>query len=133
MHISAIRQLATAAIMALAVTAAPATAIAAAPSAPATNAKNDPFYIYDGSKPLSSFAPGAVLKTRTLPYHVVGIPTPVKAIQLLYRTTDAQGRPSVGVTSVVRSPGGDGRKAVSYQSFYDSLSAADGPSRGDRG
>ncbi|WP_372404147.1 lipase family protein [Streptomyces luteireticuli] len=138
MHRTAIRQLATAAITALAVTAAPATTAAAAPSpsASASAAKNDPFYMYDGGRPLSSFAPGTVLKTRTLRYHIAGIPTPVKAIQLLYRTTDAQGRPSAGVTSVVRSPGGDGRKAVSYQSAYDSLSAADGPSRaiaGDAG
>ncbi|MCY0936915.1 lipase family protein [Streptomyces sp. H34-S4] len=78
---------------------------------------------------MSSYAPGAVLKTRTLQYHVVGIPTPVKAVQLLFRTVDAQGRPSAGVTSIVRSPNGDNGKAVSYQSFYDSLNPADSPSR----
>ncbi|MFD5322704.1 lipase family protein [Streptomyces sp. NPDC127092] len=89
----------------------------------------DAFYTYDGSTPLSAYAPGSVLKTRTLRYHVVGIPTPVTAIQLLYRTTDAQGRPSANVTTVVRSLVGDGSKAVSYQSFYDSLDPEDGPSR----
>ncbi|MCX4625478.1 lipase family protein [Streptomyces sp. NBC_01443] len=89
----------------------------------------DPFYRYDGSKPLSAYQPGDVLKKRTLNYHVFGIPTPLKAIQLLYRTTDAQGRPSANVTTVVRSQYGDGSKAVSYQSFYDSLSPEDGPSR----
>ncbi|MFF8840169.1 lipase family protein [Streptomyces sp. NPDC015130] len=98
-------------------------------TAGATPAAADPFYAYDGSEPLSSFAPGTVLKTRTLQYHLVGIATPLKAIQLLYRTTDAQGRPSANVTTVVRSLTGDGGKAVSYQSFYDSLNPEDGPSR----
>lgn len=103
----------------------------AAPTAGARVATttSDPFYRYDGGKPLSSYRPGDVLKKRTLNYHVFGIPTPLKAIQLLYRTTDAQGRPSANVTTVVRSPHGDGSKAVSYQSFYDSLSPEDGPSR----
>ncbi|MET9361689.1 lipase family protein [Streptomyces sp. NPDC006632] len=135
MHTTAVRHLATAAITALTVAAVPVSTAAAAPSvssAPSVAAKaagSDSFYTYDGSEPLSSFTPGTVLKTRTLQYHLLGIPTPVKAVQLLYRTTDAQGRPSVGVTSVVRSPGGDGSKAVSYQSAYDSLNPADGPSR----
>ncbi|MFD5142629.1 lipase family protein [Streptomyces sp. NPDC058401] len=127
MHRIAMGKLAAAVATALAVTAAPAAA--AAPSASSTVAAGDSFYAYDGSTPLSSYAPGAVLKTRTLQYHVLGIPTPVTAIQLLFRTVDAQGRPSAGVTSIVRSPNGDGSKAVSYQSFYDSLNPADSPSR----
>ncbi|RSD15394.1 lipase family protein [Amycolatopsis eburnea] len=90
---------------------------------------SDSFYSYDGSAPLSSYAPGTVLKTRTLAYHVAGLATPVQAVQLLYRTTDAQGRPSANVTSVVRSITGDRTKAVSYQSAYDSLDPADAPSR----
>ena len=53
----------------------------AAPPTP----EEDPFYKYTGTKPLSEIAPGTVLKTRTLSYHVVGLPTPVPAIQLLYR------------------------------------------------
>ncbi|MEV4145340.1 lipase family protein [Amycolatopsis sp. NPDC049691] len=102
--------------------------LAAAPASPAFAAA-DSFYSYDGSAPLSSYAPGTVLKTRTLNYHVVGLPTPVQAVQLLYRTTDAQGRPAANVTSVVRSITGDRTKAVSYQSAYDSLDPADAPSR----
>ncbi|MFB7357448.1 lipase family protein [Streptomyces gardneri] len=126
----------TAALATAGLTAAPAaTAATVTETAPTTTAATtapaagDPFYAYDGSEPLSSFAPGAVLKTRTLQYHLVGIPTPLKAIQLLYRSTDAQGRPSANVTTVVRSLTGDGSKAVSYQSFYDSLNPEDGPSR----
>lgn len=125
MHRIAMGKLAAAVATALAVTAVPAAA--AAPSDSSTVAAGDSFYTYDGSTPLSSYAPGAVLKTRTLKYHVLGIPTPVTAIQLLFRTVDAQGRPSAGVTSIVRSPNGDGSKAVSYQSFYDSLNPADSP------
>lgn len=123
------RSLATVALLAAAVMGSASTsALAQAQAAPAA-AATDSFYAYTGSEPLSSFAPGAVLKTRTLQYHLVGIPTPVQAIQLLYRTTDAQGRPSANVTSVVRSPTGDSGKALSYQSFYDSLDPAHGPSR----
>jgi hypothetical protein len=125
--------LATAVVAALTVGTAPA-ATAAPPTtatayAQTNTATSDPFYRYDGSKPLSSYKPGDVLKRRTLDYHVIGIPTPVKAIQLLYRSTDAQGRPSANVTTVVRSHVGDGSKAVSYQSFYDSLDPEHGPSR----
>ncbi|MFI1105881.1 lipase family protein [Streptomyces melanogenes] len=117
------------AVAAAAMAATPAaTAVAATPAVAAASA-SDPFYAYAGSEPLSSFAPGTVLKTRTLQYHVLGIPTPLKAVQLLYRTTDAQGRPAANVTTVVRSLTGDRSKAVSYQSFYDSLNPEDSPSR----
>ncbi|MFF1340710.1 lipase family protein [Streptomyces sp. NPDC058290] len=123
--------LSTAIVTGVVVAAAPTAT--AAPNAVAqgttTATAPDPFYRYVGSKPLAAYRPGDVLKKRTLNYHVFGIPTPLKAIQLLYRTTDAQGRPSANVTTVVRSQYGDGSKAVSYQSFYDSLSPEDGPSR----
>ncbi|WP_019884421.1 lipase family protein [Streptomyces purpureus] len=130
---TAVRLIPVAVVTAVAMTVAPAATAAAstpaATTATATPAASDPFYTYDGSEPLSSFAPGAVLKTRTLQYHLVGIPTPLKAIQLLHRSTDAQGRAAANVTTVVRSLTGDGSKAVSYQSFYDSLNPEDGPSR----
>ncbi|MFE1230000.1 lipase family protein [Streptomyces sp. NPDC058745] len=133
MHKAAVRLISLAAAgAAAAMTAAPAAGAApvtAAEAAPATASAADPFYSYTGSTPLSSFAPGTVLASRTLQYHLLGLPTPVRAIQLLYRTTDAQGRPAANVTTVVRSPSGDGTKAVSYQSFYDSLDPEDGPSR----
>ncbi|MFD0279559.1 lipase family protein [Kitasatospora sp. NPDC127111] len=125
----------TSRLLAIAVTAAMAATTVAATAGPATAAAppaaavSDPFHTYDGSVPLASLAPGTVLKTRTLQYHLLGLPTPVKAIQLLYRTTDAQGRPAANVTTVVPSLTGDGSKAVSYQSFYDSLDPQDGPSR----
>ncbi|MEZ0094407.1 lipase family protein [Streptacidiphilus sp. EB129] len=124
MNRRSVRRLAIVAVTAMAVTAAPCAAAVAAGST-----TGDAFYSYNGSAPLSSLAPGTVLKTRTLQYHIEGIATPVTAIQLLYRTTDALGRPAANVTSVVRSITGNHTKAVSYQSFYDSLNPQDGPSR----
>lgn len=89
---------------------------------------NDPFYSYSGSASLQSIAAGTVLKTRTLPYHFIGIPLPLTVTQLLFRTTNAVGVPTVSVTSVVRPPGANPAKVVSYQSFYDSLNPNDEPS-----
>ncbi|UPK74727.1 lipase family protein [Nocardioidaceae bacterium SCSIO 66511] len=103
---------------------------ASAAPPPAQQASDDPFFSYHGDKPLRSYKPGAVLKTRTVPYHVTGIPTPVDVVQLLYRTVDAQGRPTANATSVVLPPGPKHSvRAVAYQSFYDSLNPADSPSR----
>jgi hypothetical protein len=57
--------------------------------------EQEPFYRYEGSTPLAEIVPGTVLKTRTLPYHVVGLPLPVKAVQLLYRSTGETGEATV--------------------------------------
>ena len=81
------RRIAAAASVAALAAAGISTATATASSA----AASDSFYGYSGSAPLSSYAPGTVLKTRTLQYHVVGIPTPVTAIQILYRTPTVPG------------------------------------------
>ncbi|MFD9547933.1 lipase family protein [Nocardia salmonicida] len=94
------------------------------------HASPDSFYQYTGNTPLEAFEPGAILNTRVLPYHVAGGQTAVTAVQLLYRTNDAQHRPSVNVTSVLKPAGGtDPTKAVAYQSYYDSLNPEDSPSR----
>ncbi len=102
-------------------------------SVPVTRAavppEQDPFYAYQGSIPLSSIAPGTVLKTRVLSYHVAGLALPVSAVQLLYRSTGQIGQPTVNVTSVLRPPLRLGPPTVvSYQSFYDSLNPEDEPS-----
>jgi hypothetical protein len=105
--------------------------IVAAPVAQAAppTPEEDPFYQYSGSAPLASIAPGTVLKTRTLSYHVVGVPLPVQAVQLLYRSTSQLGEPTVNVTSVLKPPLSIGTpQIVAYQSFYDSLNPADDPS-----
>lgn len=98
---------------------------AAAPTSPDV----DPFYQYTGSTSLTDIEPGTVLKTRTLPYHVAGVPLPIRAVQLLYRSTGARGQATVNATTVLRPLlGGRGDRVVSYHSFYDSLNPADQPS-----
>jgi hypothetical protein len=100
----------------------------AAQAAPPTP-QEDPFYDYSGATPLAQVAPGTVLKTRTLNYHVAGVPLPVKAVQLLYRSTSELGEPTVDVTSVLKPPLAVGTpQVVAYQSFYDSLNPVDEPS-----
>jgi hypothetical protein len=91
--------------------------------------EQDPFYKYEGSTKLKRIAPGTVLKTRSVSFSVVGIPLPVTAVQLLYRSTSELGKPTVNVTSVLLPPAkAASPTVVSYQSFYDSLSTEDDPS-----
>lgn len=91
--------------------------------------KNDPFYSYTGSTPLASIAPGTVLQSRSIQYHVLGVPTALKTIQLLYRSTSQTGNPTVNVTSVIQPLSQlNARKVISYQSAYDSLNPNDEPS-----
>jgi hypothetical protein len=91
--------------------------------------KDDPFYSYTGPEPLASIAPGTVLKTRSIDYHAVGVPTLLTATQLLYRSTSQTANPTVNVTSVIQPPIQlDKTKVISYQSAYDSLNQNDEPS-----
>jgi hypothetical protein len=96
----------------------------------------DPFYQYTGSIPLANIAPGTVLKTRTITVTLAGITTARKATQLVYRSTDAQQRPTANVTTIFApdctagtSACSNKNKVISYQSFYDSLNPEDSPSR----
>jgi Secretory lipase len=89
--------------------------------------KNDPFYQYTDS--LAAIPPGTVLKTRSFAYRAFGVPTWLKATQLLYRSTSQTGSPTVNVTSVIQPPEqGNKTKVISYQSAYDSLNQNDEPS-----
>ena len=91
--------------------------------------KDDPFYSYAGSTPLESIAPGTVLQTRSIAYHILGVPTSLKTTQLLYRSTSQTGNPTVNVTSVIQPLSQrNGTKVISYQSAYDSLNRNDQPS-----
>jgi hypothetical protein len=88
---------------------------------------DDPFYKYTGS--LESIPPGTVLKPRSVVYRAFGVPTWLKATQLLYRSTSQTGNPTVNVTSVIQPPyQEDKTKVISYQSAYDSLNRNDEPS-----
>ncbi|TDP88612.1 secretory lipase [Aquabacterium commune] len=100
----------------------------------ATTPAVDPFYQYTDSTPLASIAPGTVLKSRTISVYIAGIKTTLKATQLVYRSTDAQQRPTVNVTTVFapdcsKTSCANKGKVISYQSFYDSLNPEDAPSR----
>ncbi len=89
--------------------------------------QHDPFYAHD--KGFEGVEPGTVLKTRSFPYHVFGLPTVLKATQLLYRSTSQTGKPTLNVTSIIHPPFQfDATKVVSYQSAYDSLNRNDEPS-----
>lgn len=85
------------------------------------------------SRDLSAFKPGDILGQRTISYHALGLQFPVSVVQIRYRTTDAQGRPSVGVTSVVKPTGKPNGRLVSYHSVYDSLNPEHSPSRAIEG
>ncbi|HUC37138.1 MAG TPA: lipase family protein [Acidimicrobiales bacterium] len=106
-----------------------APAAAGASSGPIPPGK-DPFYTYSGSVPLARIAPGTVLKKRSVDLAFGTVTsTPVKAEQLLYRTTDQLGRPSVTVTTMLepaRAPVLP--KIVEYLSFYDGLGSQCDPS-----
>jgi hypothetical protein len=91
--------------------------------------QDDPFYTYSGDKPLEQHPPGAVLATRSIPYHVLGLQTPLKTTQLLYRSTSQTGKPTANVTSVIQPlHQWDTARILSYQSAYDSLNRNDQPS-----
>ncbi|WP_446666594.1 lipase family protein [Flexivirga sp. B27] len=104
-----------------------ASTIFAGACAPAHAAPSDSFYTYTGSKPLASYEPGAILKSRTLPYTINGGSGSV--VQLLYRSTDAQGVANAAVTTVFEPANPKAGAAISYESAYDSLDPEDGPSR----
>lgn len=102
--------------------------LAASAAQAAVAPEQDPFYKYEGKPGLGRIAPGTVLKTRTVSFHVVGIPEPITAVQLLYRSSSTLHKPTVNVTSVLLPPVKLSTTVLSYQSFYDSLSTDDDPS-----
>ena len=94
----------------------------------------DPFYRYHGATPLSAIARGTVLKTRPVSVGVPGTGVGVvPGTQLLYRTQDEQGRPSVTVTTVLNPTGPANGGLVAYLSFYDALGDVCSPSYTLRG
>ncbi|MFC8525757.1 lipase family protein [Nocardia sp. NPDC057227] len=97
---------------------------------PSVAQARDTFYSYSGTTDLAALAPGTVLDVRTVPFHLAEVPTPLTAIQVLYRSTDAGGNAVANVTSVIRAAGaGPATGVISYQSAYDSLNPEDSPSR----
>lgn len=91
---------------------------------------DDDWFQYTGSKPLADYAPGEILKTREIPYHILSIPTPLQVTQVVYRSTGSLNEPIAGVTSILHPPvRSNPPKVVAYESFYDSLNILDSPSR----
>jgi hypothetical protein len=89
----------------------------------------DPFYRYTGAQPLSQVAPGTVLKQRQIKASFGTDRTPMHAEQLLYRTTDQLGAPSVTVTTLLTPNRARlAPRIVGYLSFYDGLGATCDPS-----
>lgn len=86
----------------------------------------DPFYTYDG--PLQGTAPGAVLRTRTVPYGFHNQATPITSEQVLYRTTDQFGAPTTTVATVLRPLVPGPAKLMSYHMAYDALGSECDPS-----
>ncbi|HEY1442172.1 MAG TPA: lipase family protein, partial [Mycobacterium sp.] len=91
---------------------------------------DDPF-----CQPPSGFQhaePGTVLRSREVELAFLGlIPQPIKATQLLYRTTDLNGRPEVTVTTVIVPAGLDEGQTcplLSYQCAIDAVSSRCFPS-----
>ena len=121
----------------------PAAAAAPAPVLPS----QDPFYAYANTAqgkagvPLASVRPGTVLAQRQVDLGFgsntsptpTGLPVPTNlpttAEQLLYRTADEEGDPTVTVTTVIEPASGSVTPdIVAYLSFYDALSGRCDPS-----
>ncbi|MHB8671376.1 MAG: lipase family protein [Acidimicrobiales bacterium] len=90
----------------------------------------DPFYTYSGPRPLGTILPGTVLKRRSVQLAFgAGNSTPIRAEQLLYRTTGQMGQPTVTVTTVLQpTPVPVVPRIVGYLSFYDGLGSQCDPS-----
>ncbi|TWH24171.1 secretory lipase [Rhodococcus rhodochrous J45] len=86
----------------------------------------DLFYTFDGA--LGDVAPGTVLRTREVPYAAPDLATPITTTQVLYRTTDQQGAPSVTVATVIRPLLPGPAKLLSFHTAYDGLGTECDPS-----
>ncbi|MET0197047.1 lipase [Rhodococcus sp. RS1C4] len=86
---------------------------------------NDPFYSYDGSLDV---APGTVLRSRPMVFATPTLTTPITGNQVLFRTTDQQGRGAVTAAAVLRPLIPGPTKIVSYHMAYDALGSQCDPS-----
>ncbi len=92
--------------------------------------KDDPFYV--APEGFQHATPGTVLRSRDVELAFLGlIPQQVRAVQLLYRTTDMNGNPEAAATTVV-IPAERGPEPlcplVSYQCAIDAISSRCFPS-----
>jgi pimeloyl-ACP methyl ester carboxylesterase len=106
---------------------------AATASTPLPSPSQDPFYKYKGS--LTGIADGTVLKQRRVDLVLLAdITTPIQAEQLLFRTTNEVGEPTIAVTTVILPLLGHlVPRILSWQTFYDTLGSQCDPSYDLRG
>jgi hypothetical protein len=91
--------------------------------------QTDPFYTQPS--PVPNVPAGTVLQSRAVTITGLGLPLPVQAWQLLYRSNDLNGNPSAVVGTVVISPLPSfttPRPLVAYDMAIDSLSLSCAPS-----
>ncbi|MEV6768946.1 lipase family protein [Nocardia sp. NPDC051030] len=92
--------------------------------------EDDPFYLSPRS--LSRVKPGTILRTRPVELALLGwIPQRISAWQLLFRSTDLNGKPEATVTTVLLPWGADPaepRPLVSYQCAIDAVASTCLPS-----
>ncbi|TLF81295.1 triacylglycerol lipase [Nocardia cyriacigeorgica] len=96
---------------------------------PLPDPRSDPWYA--APPDLATMSNGQIVRTRDVGAYTLGIPIPVAARQILYRSTDSNGRPLVTATTVL-TPGipwiGSPRPLISYQEAIDSLAPVCNPS-----
>lgn len=83
----------------------------------------DPFYT-EPVQGLSLLSPGSIIRWRPAPDALAfvrsQIPVSIDAVyQLLYRTTDSLGQPTVAVSTMIVPSNADSFKLLSYQTAYD--------------
>ncbi|NUS90942.1 MAG: lipase, partial [Nocardia sp.] len=103
--------------------------ISATPAAgqpPAPPPSEDPFYTYE--QPLTTTAPGAVLRARPATFAFADLSTPINSTQVLYRTTNQQNAPATSVTTVLRPLVPGPARLLSYHTAYDALGSQCAPS-----
>src|SRR5690349_23840183 len=61
--------------------------------------ENDPFFAAPAN--LDDLEPGEIIRTRTIQPKLLEIPVPAKGWQLLYRTSDRTGEPTVTATTLL--------------------------------
>jgi hypothetical protein len=99
------------------------------PASATTSPLKDAFYKAPASATLETKQPGEVLRYRTVTAKDYSADVS-KAYQLMFRTTDTHGNAVAAITTVLipKTAPATGRKIMSYQSFYDSLTLTCTPS-----
>ncbi|WP_194814612.1 lipase family protein [Nocardia sp. XZ_19_385] len=100
----------------------------AGPAAAQPIPPSDPFYAIPAN--LAAAANGSVIDSRSI--DLLGVPLPVRAWQVKYKSLDAEDRPTTGVTTIVTPvtpwTGPGARPLISHQLAEDSLGTECAPS-----